>query len=270
MARVSPNLSLDAVSLGVPQLDAAGRFYSAALFTTPAVAPGSIALDVHGTGRLELVRLDTLAGEVGSEASTSGFRGHVLSLIVKQPHEVIALLDAARDHGAEIIKPAKKGFFGGFTATYRAPGGALWKIAAGVRRDAGETHGVPKPTETAIYLSVASPRASKAFYEELGMSADHDYGDKFIDFTIAPGGPRLGLLTRKSLAKDVGVDAHGEGFSAVVLRHRAGSAREVDHLLSTAESVGGRVTVAAKTSAAHYSGCFTDPDGHHWTVTAPA
>jgi uncharacterized glyoxalase superfamily protein PhnB len=265
------NLSLDTVSLGVPQLDTARSFYSAALFTTAVTEPEIVGLDVHGAGRLALHRLDALAADVGTDPVTSGFRGNVLSVIVDQPSEVTALLDAATEHGATVIKPAKKVFFGGFTATYRAPDGAVWKLAAGARTDSRRVAVPPRPTETAIYLGVASPRATKAFYEELGMSADHDYGDKFIDFTVAPGGCRLGLLTRKSLAKDAGVDEHGQGFSAVVLTHRAASADEVDRLLAAAEAVGGTVTVAgARTGRGDYSGCFTDPDGHHWKATASA
>jgi hypothetical protein len=47
------------------------------------------------------------------------------------------------------------------------------------------------PVETAIFLGVASPRRSRAFYESLGMTADRDYRDTFVDFVIGPGECRL-------------------------------------------------------------------------------
>lgn len=103
------------------------------------------------------------------------------------------------------------------------------------------------------------------------MSVDHDYGDKFIDFTVADGGCRLGLLPRKALAKDVGVDEHGDGFSALVLTHTAASRADVDALLAAADSAGGRVTAAAtQTDQGDYAGHFADPDGYHWRVAAPS
>ncbi|WP_051752939.1 VOC family protein [Streptosporangium amethystogenes] len=112
--------------------------------------------------------------------------------------------------------------------------------------------------------------ASRAFYETLGMSVNHDYGDRFLDFAIADGVCRLGLLPRKALAKDAGVDEHGDGFSALVLTHIAASRDDVDALLTAADSAGGRVTAAAaRTDRGDYAGHCTDPDGYHWRITTP-
>ncbi|MEU0581924.1 hypothetical protein ABZ465_32540 [Streptomyces griseoincarnatus] len=66
------------------------------------------------------------------------------------------------------------------------------------------------------------------------MSVDRDYGDKFTDFTVADGVCRLGLLPRKALAKDAGVDDHGDGFPGVVLTHTAATRDDVDTLLTAA------------------------------------
>lgn len=263
-------LSLDLITLGAPRAEAARSFYVSAFSPPTTGGDEDAALDLHGTGRLAVRPIDALAADVRADPATSGFRGFVLSAIVARPSEVRALLDAATTGGATVVKPAKKELFGEFTAVYQAPDGALWKLAAASKKDTSPAGDPPEPTETAVYLGVASPKASKAFFEALGMSTDRDYGDKFIDFTVTEGVCRLGLLPRKALAKDAGVGEHGEGFSAVLLTHTAASREEVDTLMSGAASAGGRVTAATQTGHGEYAGRFTDPDGYHWKVTTPA
>ncbi|MGQ5227744.1 hypothetical protein [Streptomyces sp. yara] len=117
-------------------------------------------------------------------------------MIVNGPAEVKALLDAAA-HGATVLKPARKEFFGEFTAVHRAPDGAVWKLAAASKKDKRLVPGPPRPTGTAVYLGVARPKASRAFHETPGMSVDRDYGDEFIDFTAADGVCRLACCPAK-------------------------------------------------------------------------
>ncbi|ASO20484.1 putative glyoxalase superfamily protein PhnB [Actinoalloteichus hoggarensis] len=262
-------LSLDIIALGVPRLAAARDFYATAFAAPVADDDQSVRLRLHGAGRLTLHPIDELAAEVAVDPATSGFRGYVLSVAVESPAEVEALLGTAAAQGATVVKQAKKEFFGEFTAVHRAPDGAVWKLAASSKRNPDPVPDPPRPTETAVILGVASPKASTVFYEALGMSADHDYGDKFIDFTIAEGVCRLGLLPRKPLAKDAGVSEAGDGFAALVLTHLAASPTEVDRLLAAAAAAGGRVTAPARrTDDGAYVGLFADPDGHHWKVVA--
>ncbi|APU15097.1 MULTISPECIES: VOC family protein [Actinoalloteichus] len=264
-------LSLDIITLGVPQQAAAHAFYAAAFSVTAAADEQPAHLDLHGTGRLALQQIDALAADVDADPATTGFRGYVLSCAVDQPAEVEALLGTATVQGATVVRQAKKQLFGEFTAVHRAPDGAVWKLAAATKKNTAPVPDPPKPTETAVFLGVASPKASLVFYTALGMSVDRDYGDTFIDFTISDGVCRLGLLTRKALAKDAGVAEVGDGFSALVLTHLAGSREEVDALLAAAESAGGRVAAAvAHPDRGAYAGYFTDPDGYHWRVTTAA
>ena len=263
-------LSLDTVTVGVPEVEAARAFYTDAFAATAADSDAAV-LDLYGSGQLALRNLGELAADTGTEAVTMGFGGHVLSVIVRQPAEVRTLLEAATGRGATVVKPAKKELFGEYTAVYRAPDGAVWKLAADTKKDTGPVPDPPEPIETAVYLGVAKPKVSKAFYAALGMSTRHDYGNKFVDFAIADGECRLGLLPRRALAKDVGVDEHGEGFSALELTCTAASRADVDALLGAVESAGGRVTATAGESGhGAYAGRFTDPDGFHWCVTAQA
>ncbi|RKS08436.1 putative lactoylglutathione lyase [Nocardiopsis sp. Huas11] len=262
-------LSIDTITLGVPEVEAAHDFYTAAFSPTNTGGELNDDLDLHGMGRLSPRRNEVLATEAGANEEPSGFRGYVLSCVVEQPSEVESLLDTATTNGAQEVKPAKKQLFGEFTAVYRAPDGAVWKLAAVGKKNTGPVGTPVQPTETAIYLGVARPKSSKVFYEALGMRVNHDYGDKFVDFTITGGMFRLGLLPRKGLAKDVGVPEDGHGFPAAVLTHEAATPEEVDRLLETADSAGGRVTAAAaRAGQSDYTGRFTDPDGHHWAVTA--
>ena len=261
-------LSLDIITIGVPRVEAARAFYTSAFSATATDDDHATSLDLHGTGQLALHQIDALAAGCDTNPATSGFRGFVLSFVVNQPAEVRALLGAAAAKGAAVVKPAKKELFGEFTAAYQSPDGAVWKLSAAAKKDSGLVPDPPKPTETAVYLGVAKPKASKVFYETLGMGVDRDYGDKFIDFTVADGGCRLGLLPRNALAKDVGVDGDGDGFSALVLTHSAASRDDVDALLAAAGSAGGRIVAAAtQTDQGGYAGRFTDPDGYHWRVT---
>ncbi|QFU86118.1 glyoxalase [Amycolatopsis sp. YIM 10] len=172
-----------------------------------------------------------LSDQVVVETPGTGDGLCVLTYVVAQPSEVEAVLATAIRHGAKVLKPAKKSLFAGFAATCQAPDGSVWKVTAPPRKDTGPAANPPVPTELVAILGVADPKASKVFYEALGMKVDRDYGAKFIDFQLTPGRPRPGLMNRAALAKDAG---------------------------AAAESAGGRITDA--------DGEFTAPDDYRWKV----
>lgn len=260
-------LSLDIVVLGVSDTDAARNFYTGVFAPQAVERDCDVGLDMHGTGELGLHRFGALAVDAGAKPDTAGFRGYVISCIVDQPSQVQALLHAAVERGATVLKPAKKSLFGGFSAVCQAPDGAIWKLASANRKDARSAAEPPVPRETGVLLGVAEPKVSKAFYEALDMSLDRDYGDKYIDFSPAPGACRLCLMQRKVLAKDAGIGPDGDGFGAAILDRRAGSREEVDAVLAAAESAGGQVAVAPReVDRDGYSGHFADPDGFLWKV----
>ncbi|MER5628205.1 VOC family protein [Streptosporangium sp. NPDC002544] len=261
-------LKPDVITLGAPEVHAARRFYATALSATIADDGDSVNLDMHGTGQLELSTTERLAADAGTRPATSGFRGYMLTYTVNQPTEVKTLMDAAVHSGAEVLKPAKKALFGSFSGVFRAPDGAIWKLAAATNKDTGPAAETPLPTETTVILGVSAPKASKAFYEALGMTVDRDYGNKYIDFHPANTAARLCLMERGVLARDAGTTKDGDGFQSMVFTHTAESREEVDALLTAAAAAGGRITVtAAETTGGGYSGHFTDPDGFQWKVT---
>jgi uncharacterized protein len=251
----TPKLSLDILTLSVPAIDEARSFYTST-FTL-----ADTSLNLHGAGEVEL-------DAAVSSAARKDFPGLVVSYIVDQPSEVESLLNAAAEHGADILKPAKKGFFGGFTAVFRAPDGAIWKLATDKKKDSGPAAEPPNPSETVCILGVADPKESKAFYTSLGMTVDRDYGKKFIDFEFDAGASRLGLLRRTELAKDAGVDGNGGGAAATMLVSRQQSREDVDALLAAATSAGGKISAQAGAVEGGYAGQFTDLDGFIWKIAA--
>lgn len=260
-------LSLDVITLGAPDVRAAHDFYTEVL--SPAVADHGrwVDLDMHGTGRVGLSETAELAAGTAAGGGSTGFRGHVVSYVLEQPGEVAAVVDAAGLHGAKVLKPAKKALFGAFSGVFEAPDGSIWKVSAPTKKDTGPVGEPPVPTETAVLLGVAEPKRSKVFYEALGMRADRDYGNQYVDFAPADGACRLGLMKRGTLAMDVGLDPDGDGCPAAVLNRTPDSRAEVDVLLERASAAGGRIIApAAEQERGGYSGRFADLDGFLWKV----
>lgn len=291
-------LSLDVLSLGVPEVRRAREFYTAVLAPTESLAPieslaptvspaaavddggRQVRLDLYGTGRLALHATDALAAAAGADPGqpvAAGFRGYVLSFVVRQPAEVRSVVDAAAAGGATVLKPAKGSLFGAYSAVFRAPDGAVWKVSAPTRKDRRPAADPVVPTETAALLGVSDMRAARTFYAALGMKPDRDY-KHYADFHPVEGTCRLGLMPWRTLAKDVGVGVDdgagvddgegGDGFRAVVPHRRAASRDEVDATLAAAAAHGGRIAVPAREIEDGYAGHFADPDGFRWRVSA--
>ncbi|MDV8022029.1 glyoxalase [Rhodococcus sp. IEGM 1330] len=225
--------SLDSIQLGSSDPQRARAFYASALQASDVVRVGDF------------------------DEKPSGYQGYTVSYIVEQPTEVRSVLAAAEQAGATVVKPAKKMLFGAFSGVFLAPDGSFWKVAAPTKKDTGPALDSPKPTEIAVLLGVSEPKASKKFYEALGMTTDRDYGNKYIDFAPAHSACRLGLMTVDALAKDSGAEKGSVGARNVVLEYRTASRDEADTILRTAESAGGQAVSDSR---------FTDPDGYVWSV----
>lgn len=262
-------LSLDISILGAAEQEGAAEFYQTVFAPETEDYGGFARLDLHGTGDFGVAAAADLIPE--SASAGSGFGGFIVSCVLRQPQDVIAVLRAAEAAGARVLKPAKKAIFGSFSGVFEAPGGAVWKVSAETKKDKGEHQHPPQPVETGIILGVADPKASKAFYAALGMRVDRDYGSKYIDFSPAQKGAgqtsRLCLMQRKDLAADVGMSPEGEGFPGLVLSQDVSSREGVETTLGQAASAGGTVTQPA--SDTEWGGCtghFTDPDGYLWKI----
>ncbi|MGW6545419.1 glyoxalase [Streptomyces massasporeus] len=201
--------SIASVTLEVADPAAADRFYSAAF------ALGD---------RLRLR---------ASEEPTSGFRGFTLSLVVSQPADVDALLDAAVKAGATTLKPAAKSLWG-YGGVVQAPDGTIWQLAASSKKNTGPA--TRRVDEFVLLLGVEDVKASKQFYVEHGLAVAKSFGSKYVEFATGTGPVKLALYKRRGLAKVAGVSPDGTGSHRLAIGSDAGP--------------------------------FTDPDGFAWTTAS--
>jgi uncharacterized glyoxalase superfamily protein PhnB len=168
-----------------------------------------------------------------AEEPSSGFRAFTLSLVVSQPANVHALVDAALAAGATELKPVKKTFWG-VGGVLRAPDGAIWKIATSNKKDTA-------PPSTAVdqvvlLLGATDVAASKEFYTGQGLAVAKSFGRKYVEFAAADSPVTLALYGHRALAKDAGVPPEGSGSHRLVIGTDDGT--------------------------------FTDPDGFPWQQAA--
>ena len=161
-----------------------------------------------------------------SDASSSGFRGFTLSLIVAEPASVDAFVNAALRAGSSRLKPAKKQFWGGYSGVVQTPDGVIWKIATNTKRGDGpasrEIDGV------SLLLGVSDMKASKQFYVDHGLSVAKSYGSKYVEFEAVPGAVKLGLYKRDALASDANVAPEGSGSHRIRIGSDAGAFQDPD------------------------------------------
>ena len=193
--------SVTSVTLEVPDPAAAGAFCSAAF-------------DPDARVRFR-----------ASEAPTSGFRGFTLSLVVSQPANVDALIGAALDAGATVLKPVKKGFWG-YGGVVTAPDGTIWKVATSSKKNKGPA--TRQIDDIVLLLGVADMAESKRFYVERGLPVARSFGRKYAEFSAPPGHVKLALYGRAALAKDAGVSPEGDGPHHIAIRSTAGSFTDPD------------------------------------------
>ncbi|GGV13274.1 hypothetical protein GCM10010260_60350 [Streptomyces filipinensis] len=194
--------SIDAIILEVADLTAATRFYSTVL------GPDSPHVRLRPSGD-----------------PTTGFRGFTLSLVVSQPGNVDALIDAAVDAGATPLKAASKSLWG-YGGVVQAPDGTIVKIATSAKKDTGPV--TREFDEFVLLLGVEDVKASKRFYAGRGLSVGKSFGGKYVEFATGSGHVKLALYKRRALAKDVGVPADGTGSHRLVLSGTAGPCSDPD------------------------------------------
>ncbi|MGW7477884.1 VOC family protein [Nonomuraea muscovyensis] len=200
--------SFASVTLEVPDPAAADAFYQA-----------------FGLGAFVNVR--------ASDAPATGFRGFALSLVVSQPGNVDAFVDAALDAGATTLKPATKGFWG-YGGVVRTPDGTICKIATSKKKDTGPA--ARHLDQVALLLGVADVKASRRFYADRGLAVAKSFGGKYVEFETSSA-VTLALYPRRALAKDTGVSQEGAGSHRIVLGGGAGSFTDLDGFVWEAASV---------------------------------
>jgi catechol 2,3-dioxygenase-like lactoylglutathione lyase family enzyme len=176
-----------------------------------------------------------LSGQVrfrATDSPTTGFRGFTVSLVVPEPSTVSSLIQTAVDAGATMLKPVEKSLWG-YGGVIQAPDGAIWKVATSSKK---ETRPATRQFEQLVVLLGASdPAASKRFYIDRGLKVGKSFG-KYVEFAMPSSPVKLGLYSRRALAKDAGVPPEGTGSHRLVIGGDAGA--------------------------------FTDPDGFTWQTAS--
>ncbi|MEU5877252.1 glyoxalase [Spirillospora sp. NPDC047279] len=194
-------VSVEFVTLEVADTAAADTFYSAAF-------------DLDSQMRLK-----------ASEAATTGFRGFTMSLIVSQPADANALIDAALEAGATSLKPARKSLWG-YGGAVQAPDGTVWTVASSSKKD--KEPASRKIDEVVLQLGVEDVGASKRFYVDRGLEVTKSYGGKYVEFGPASSPVKLTLYKRKALAKVAGIDPDGTGSHRLMIGSGAGPFTDPD------------------------------------------
>ncbi|MEO3890778.1 glyoxalase [Nonomuraea sp. B5E05] len=200
--------SFESVTLEVPDPSAADAFYRA-----------------FGLSSYVNVR--------ATDAPTTGFRGFALSLVVSQPGNVDAFIDAALDAGATLLKPATKSFWG-YGGVVRAPDGTICKIATSKKKDTGPA--ARHVDQIALLLGVADVKASKRFYADRGLAVAKSFGGKYVEFDTPSAPVTLALYPRRALAKDTGLSQEGAGSHRIVIGSDAGPFTDPDGFVWEASS----------------------------------
>jgi hypothetical protein len=207
---VTDMTSIESVTIEVADPTVATRFY------TTALGP------------------DTQVRLRASQAPTTGFRGFTLSLIVSQPANVSALIDAACAAGATLLKPVAKSLWG-YGGVVQAPDGTIWKVATSAKKDSGPA--TRQIDQIVLLLGATDVAASKRFYVDRGLAVAKSFGRKYVEFDAASSPVKLALYGRRALGKDAGVSPDGTGSHRLAIG-------------SDAEP-------------------FTDPDGFTWETVRP-
>lgn len=123
---------LDLLTVAVPDVDAARRFYVDGLGWTPRLdVPGEVVfVQVNAGLLLALFGAADLAADMGvpAEQVVPG-GGFTLAHNVGSPEEVRRVVAAAEAAGARVLKPPQQAAFGGYHAYVSDPGGIRWEVA---------------------------------------------------------------------------------------------------------------------------------------------
>ena len=122
---------LDMITLGVPDLEAARRFYLDGLGWTAAFdVPGEVVfLQLNHGLLLALWGADELAADVDGTPLARGPAPIALAHNVQSEAEVDAVLARAEAAGGRILKPGQRAAFGGYQGYFADPSGFRWEVA---------------------------------------------------------------------------------------------------------------------------------------------
>lgn len=116
------------ITLGVDDLARSRRFYEQGLGWVPAAAPeGVVFYQLPGIA-LALFGHADLAEDAHRQID-GRFSGITIAINQRSVADVDAVLTQAQAAGAQILKPAEKVFWGGYSGYFADPDGHVWEVA---------------------------------------------------------------------------------------------------------------------------------------------
>ena len=192
--------SITSITLEVPDVKAAEKFYKAAFDEIP---------------ELKFKQ---------SDAPTSGFRGYTLSTIVSQPSIVNSLFASAVAAGATVLSPVTPSMWG-MGGVIQTPDGAIFNIATSNKKDkAPESRTID---HFVLLIGSDDVGASKKFYVDKGLKIGKSFGS-YVEFDLKSSPVGLGLYKRKALAKVSAISPDGTGSHRIILGGDAGAFTDPD------------------------------------------
>jgi catechol 2,3-dioxygenase-like lactoylglutathione lyase family enzyme len=123
--------TLDVVTLGVRDFARSVRFYGTLGLLRKMRATGDeIAFFDAGGVVLALFRWNMLAEDAALPVAphSDGFRGATFARMCRSDQEVDAVMARALGIGAQLLKPAQKTSFGGYSGYFADPDGHAWEV----------------------------------------------------------------------------------------------------------------------------------------------
>lgn len=121
--------SIHMITLATKDLNKATKFYEEGLGFPKMNFEGNISFFMLHGSWLSLYPWELLAQDARMEDASFGFRGMTLAHNVPHEHQVIEILEQAKNAGARIVKQAQKTEWGGFSGYFTDLDGHLWEIA---------------------------------------------------------------------------------------------------------------------------------------------
>lgn len=116
------------LTLGVRDMDAATRFYTALGWQRTDSPDGVVAFDLIGQ-TLGLYPLSALAEDIGIDVAALGHGAMTLGHNCRSKDEVAQVLERAEAAGGRVLKPASDVFWGGHHGYFADPEGHIWEVA---------------------------------------------------------------------------------------------------------------------------------------------
>lgn len=126
------SLTINAIVLGVSDINRAKQFYSSGLGCQIGQEQGPYISFSLGddSPTLALYTREALAVDAGVDAAGSGFTGVTLHYFAPSDERVDEVLTQAEKAGGTITNPAQRSQWGGYFGYFSDPDGYLWKVVS--------------------------------------------------------------------------------------------------------------------------------------------